>query len=186
MGVYKVRVTSDRASTGIVSLGVTPFRLDLPTQDQISRTATAHLAAWKRFGAQQVAVMMVRRGGRPVLADVTSAGATSQPGGAIDYTTVLRSPGSTLKPLLYVLPLQRDVIAPQDVLANRRPADEPGAVDAGVSNACQGRHGRRSCVVRRRQPGSAAADRRGRGPAGGTLSQRPDGPAANFSALWLV
>jgi penicillin-binding protein 1C len=113
------------------SAGGTRLRatLDLPTQDRISRMAAAHLAAWKRFGAQQVAVMVVHRGSRAVLADVTSAGDSSQPGGAIDYTTALRSPGSTLKPFLYALALQRALIAPRDVLADR----PEGA--GGIANA---------------------------------------------------
>jgi penicillin-binding protein 1C len=90
---------------------------------------TAHLEPWRRFGAQQAAVMVVRRGTRQVLADVASAGYASQPGGAIDYTTALRSPGSTLKPFLYALALQRGLIAPQDVLA-----DQPEGA-AGIANA---------------------------------------------------
>jgi penicillin-binding protein 1C len=113
-------------STGATQLRAT---LDLPIQNQVSRMAAAHLGAWKRFGAQQVAVMVVRRGTRAVLADVTSAGDASQPGGAIDYTTALRSPGSTLKPFLYALGLERGLIAPQDILADR----PEGA--AGIANA---------------------------------------------------
>jgi hypothetical protein len=64
-----------------------------------------------------------------VLADVASAGYRSQPAGAIDYTRALRSPGSTLKPFLYALGLQRGLIAPQDIMA-----DQPEGA-AGISNA---------------------------------------------------
>jgi penicillin-binding protein 1C len=111
--------------------GVTRLRatLDLPTQDWVSRMATAQLAGWRRDGAQQVAVMVVRRGNRAVLADVASAGYASQPGGSIDYTTAQRSPGSTLKPFLYALGLQRGLIAPQDVLADM-PEGAAGIVNA--------------------------------------------------------
>lgn len=91
--------------------------LDMPTQLWAQRLATAHLAAWRRFGAQQAAIMVVRRGSRAVLADITSAAA--QPAGDIDYTTTLRSPGSTLKPFLYALALERGLIAPQDILEDR-------------------------------------------------------------------
>ena len=103
--------------------------LDLPTQDWVSRMATTQLAEWRHFGAQQVAVMVVQRGTRAVLVDVASAGYTSRPAGAIDYTMVQRSPGSTLKPFLYALALQRGLIAPQDILA-----DEPEGA-AGIVNA---------------------------------------------------
>jgi penicillin-binding protein 1C len=111
--------------------GTTRLRatLDLPTQDWVTRMATTQLAAWRPQGAQQVAVMVVQRGSRTVLADVTSAGYASRPGGAIDYTMAQRSPGSTLKPFLYALALQRGLIAPQDVMA-----DEPQGA-AGIVNA---------------------------------------------------
>jgi penicillin-binding protein 1C len=111
--------------------GTTRLRatLDLPTQDWVTRMATAQLAEWRHFGAQQVAVMVVQRGSRAVLADVASAGYASRPGGAIDYTMAQRSPGSTLKPFLYALALQRGLIAPQDILA-----DEPEGA-AGIVNA---------------------------------------------------
>jgi penicillin-binding protein 1C len=103
--------------------------LDLRVQAWVARLATSELAAWRRQGAQQVAVMVVRRGSRAVLADVASAGYRSQPAGAIDYTRALRSPGSTLKPFLYALGLQRGLIAPQDIMA-----DQPEGA-AGISNA---------------------------------------------------
>ena len=103
--------------------------LDLPVQAWVTRMATAQLAAWRKDGAQQVAVMVVHRGSRAVIADVASAGYGSQPAGAIDYTLAQRSPGSTLKPFLYALGLERGLIAPQDVLADR----PEGA--AGIANA---------------------------------------------------
>ena len=103
--------------------------LDLPTQDWVTRVADAQLAEWRHFGAQQVAVMVVQRGTRAVLADVTSAGYASRPAGAIDYTMAQRSPGSTLKPFLYALALQKGLIAPQDILD-----DQPEGA-AGIVNA---------------------------------------------------
>ena len=109
--------------------GIVRATLDAPMQRWVTATATTQLNSWRRFGAQQVAVMVMRRGSREVLADVASAGFGSQPGGAIDYSAALRSPGSTLKPFLYALGLDRRVIAPQDVLA-----DLPEGA-AGISNA---------------------------------------------------
>ncbi len=103
--------------------------LDLAMQDWVTRLAQAHLAAWRTAGAQQVAVMVVQRHSRAVLADVASAGYASQPGGAIDYSAILRSPGSTLKPFLYAQALDRGLITPQAVLA-----DLPQGA-AGISNA---------------------------------------------------
>ncbi len=109
--------------------GVRRATIDGAMQRWVGRMATAQLGFWRLAGAQQVAVMVVRRGTREVLASVASAGYDSRPGGAIDYTTALRSPGSTLKPFLYALGLDRHVIAPQDVLA-----DLPEGA-AGISNA---------------------------------------------------
>ena len=53
----------------------------------------------------------------------------ARPAGAIDYSTILRSPGSTLKPFLYARALDRGLIAPQDVLA-----DLPQGA-SGIANA---------------------------------------------------
>lgn len=103
--------------------------LDLPTQDWVGRLAAAHLARWRPAGAQQVAAVVVRRRDRAVLADIGSAGAASRPGGAIDFTRALRSPGSTLKPFLYAMGLERGLIAPSGMVA-----DLPSGV-GGISNA---------------------------------------------------
>ena len=103
--------------------------LDLPTQEAVSRQLRASLAAWRRGGAQQAAVMVVRRGSGAVLADVASAGWRTEPGGAIDYTSVLRSPGSTLKPFLYAAALDRGLLQPAEVLD-----DAPEAAH-GINNA---------------------------------------------------
>lgn len=109
--------------------GVIRSSVDLSMQAWITDLARSHLALWQRDGAQQVAVMVVRRGTRAVLADVGSAGYRSQPAGTIDYSAILRSPGSTLKPFLYARGLDRGLIAPQDVLE-----DIPQG-SAGISNA---------------------------------------------------
>jgi penicillin-binding protein 1C len=116
----------DLAPAGAEQLHAT---LDGPTQAWVTSLATAQLAAWRKEGAQQVAAMVVRRHSRAVLAEVASAGYGSQPGGSIDYSSILRSPGSTLKPFLYALALDRHLIAPQDVLA-----DLPEGA-AGINNA---------------------------------------------------
>ena len=114
---------------GTVGGEVIRASIDGAVQRFVTHAAIVHLAAWRRAGAQQVAVMVVRRGSREVLADVASAGYASRPAGTIDYSAALRSPGSTLKPFLYALGLDRHVLAPEDVLA-----DLPEGA-AGISNA---------------------------------------------------
>ncbi len=117
--------------SAMAEAGPTQIRatLDLGMQRWVARMAAGQLAAWRQQGAQQIAVMVVQRGTRAVLADVASAGYGSLPGGAIDYTLAQRSPGSTLKPFLYALGLDRGLIAPQDIMA-----DLPEGA-AGISNA---------------------------------------------------
>ncbi len=103
--------------------------LDLGMQHWVSQLAAAQLGTWRPEDAQQVAVMVVQRHSRAVLADVASAGYSSTPGGAIDFSAVLRSPGSTLKPFLYARALDRELITPRTMLA-----DAPEAA-AGIANA---------------------------------------------------
>ncbi len=109
--------------------GMIRSAIDLALQSWVADLAGRHLALWRHDGAQQVAVMVVRRGSREVLADVASAGYRSQPAGSIDYSGILRSPGSTLKPFLYARGLDRGLIAPQNVL------DDLPQGAAGISNA---------------------------------------------------
>ena len=97
--------------------GVIRSSIDPAMQQWVRRAAIANLDWWRPEGAQQVAVMVADRQGH-VLADIGSAGFATRPGGAIDFTTTSRSPGSTLKPFLYALGLERRLIAPQDVMAD--------------------------------------------------------------------
>jgi penicillin-binding protein 1C len=90
--------------------------LDLDVQRTVAAEANAHLDQWRSAGAQQVAVMVVRRRSRDVVAAVGSAGYDSLPAGQVDFTTALRSPGSTLKPFIYALALERGVLSPSALM----------------------------------------------------------------------
>ncbi len=96
--------------------------IDLATQDWVRHRADSHLARWRQDGAQQAAVMVLRRRDRAVLADV---GGQS----GIDFSREFRSPGSTLKPFLYAIGLDRGLITPQQIAA-----DTPERA-TGISNA---------------------------------------------------
>jgi penicillin-binding protein 1C len=93
-------------------------RIDLDVQRRVARIAEARLAALRGEGAEQMAAMVVARGSRAVLAAIGSAGYAATPGGAFDYTAATRSPGSTLKPFLYAMALQREVLRPEEVIAD--------------------------------------------------------------------
>jgi penicillin-binding protein 1C len=90
--------------------------LDLGLQTDLSALALVRLNQWRNEGAQQVALMVVSRHTRQVLADIGSAGFDSLPAGRIDYSTTSRSPGSTLKPFIYALALERGTLSPAQVM----------------------------------------------------------------------
>jgi penicillin-binding protein 1C len=87
--------------------------LDLSLQAEIERMLQAHVRSLEDRGAGNGAVVVVDARTREVLASV---GSTSwfdpRYAGSIDYTRVPRYPGSTLKPFLYALALDRGVLGP--------------------------------------------------------------------------
>ena len=102
--------------------------IDLALQSRAKTLARRLLGPWRDAGAQQAAVLIVERGTRNVLARVGSVDYADK-AGAYDFTRVQRSPGSTLKPFIYGLALERGVIRPTDILA-----DLPEGA-SGVNNA---------------------------------------------------
>jgi len=103
--------------------------LDLAVQATASQLAGRQLRAWQSAGPQQVAVIVLRRQSREVLAAVGSAAYGAGPGGAVDFTRVSRSPGSTLKPFIFALALGSGRLTPADIME-----DLPEGA-AGISNA---------------------------------------------------
>jgi penicillin-binding protein 1C len=104
-------------------------RIDLGMQRDVTAIARAQLAEWRWHGAQQVAVMVARRQTGEVLAALGSAGYAGTVGGAFDYTAEWRSPGSTLKPFLYAVALERGQLRPDEILL-----DVPDGA-SGIGNA---------------------------------------------------
>ncbi len=90
--------------------------LDLDLQRYLEDLANRMLEKWHDAGAQQTAAIVLRRRSREVLAWLGSAGYFDGAHGAIDYTQVPRSPGSTLKPFIYAHALDRGTITPGSVL----------------------------------------------------------------------
>ncbi len=105
-------------SHGDFGTGLVAASLDLGVQNEVATLAEATLAELRPLGAEHAAVMVIDRSSREVLAQVGSAGYRVAGSGAIDFTRRLRSPGSTLKPFIYALALERGRIAGDSVLAD--------------------------------------------------------------------
>ncbi|MBY6241837.1 transglycosylase domain-containing protein [Methylosinus sp. Sm6] len=103
--------------------------IDLSLQERVAALARRYLSLWRGAGARQAAVMVVERGTGAVLADVGSSDYRDPREGAIDFTRVQRSPGSTLKPFVYALAFERDALRATDIVS-----DIPEGA-SGVDNA---------------------------------------------------
>lgn len=103
--------------------------IDLSLQEKAAETARRFLDVWRGEGAQQVAVLIVRRGSGEVLANIGSSDYGDRHAGAIDFSRTPRSPGSTLKPFIYALALEQGRLKPTDIMA-----DLPEGA-SGVNNA---------------------------------------------------
>lgn len=109
--------------------GLIETRLDLDIQKRVRDWAGNHLADWRRHGAEQVAAVVIERQTRRVLAWVGSDDYFAPQAGAIDFTGVVRSPGSALKPFVYALALEEGRLAPNTILADL-PESQWGIVNA--------------------------------------------------------
>lgn len=119
-----VRQLAGRAPPGQASLNST---LDARLQSQVE--ALAAQTAGGQGPSTSVAVLVVELRSRAVRAAVGSAG-RNRPGGWIDATRALRSPGSALKPFIYAMAFEDGLAAPGTkikdaaaVYADYRPQD---------------------------------------------------------------
>lgn len=103
--------------------------IDLDVEARIAALTRRYLSLFHKAGARQAAVMVVERGTNAVIADVGSADYRDPHAGAFDFTRVARSPGSTLKPFIYALALERGVLKTTDLL------DDIAEGASGVNNA---------------------------------------------------
>jgi penicillin-binding protein 1C len=92
--------------------------LDIGLQADVTRTARRFVNDWRSAGAEQAAVMVVKRGTGEVLAAAGSTDYRDHRSGAFDFTRVQRSPGSTLKPFIYALALEKGLLRTNDILAD--------------------------------------------------------------------
>ncbi len=91
--------------------------LDLELQAAVSEMAWDKLEAWRGRGAGNIAALVVDLKSWEVRAAVSSVDYfAAGDAGSIDYLRVPRSAGSTLKPFLFGLALDRGVITPSQIL----------------------------------------------------------------------
>jgi penicillin-binding protein 1C len=104
--------------------------LDLELQRDVSAMTWRALHEWRSRGAGNASLIVLDLSRHEVLAWVGSAAYfDAEDHGAIDYARVRRSAGSTLKPFLYALALERGVIGPTTLM------DDLERGPGGVANA---------------------------------------------------
>jgi penicillin-binding protein 1C len=113
-------------SDRLVAQDVTRHDVTLDRRLQIALEALAVQAVRGRSDGVQVAMIVADHTTGEILASVGSAAYSADvPGGFIDLTQSVRSPGSTLKPLIYGLGFDQGLIHPETMIADR-PTDFDG------------------------------------------------------------
>jgi penicillin-binding protein 1C len=93
--------------------------LDLEKQEVIERRVSDYIAANRARGIQNAAALLIDSRTMDVLAQIGSADFSNNDiNGQVDGTRSPRSPGSTLKPFVYALALERGLIHPLSILAD--------------------------------------------------------------------
>ncbi len=97
--------------------------IDTALEQSVSELLARRVNEWRADGAGNAAAIVLNAKTAEVLAWVGSTDySDTANAGAIDFTSTRRSPGSTLKPFVYALGLQRGEITPATVLSDiRRP-----------------------------------------------------------------
>ena len=102
--------------------------LDLSVQSVVENLLSNHMRSWKQRGVQNGAVLVVRNSSREVIAYAGSeAFDDASASGQVDAVRALRSPGSTLKPLLYAMEMERGRLTPRTRLLDT-PYDAEGFI----------------------------------------------------------
>lgn len=115
---------ADRVVSAAPQLSYHQLTLDRSVQIALEKLAAQATAG--RSDRLQVAMVVADHQTGQILASVGSAGfAADGRGGFLDFTQAVRSPGSTLKPLVYGLGFDRGLIHPETIIADR-PTDFDG------------------------------------------------------------
>jgi penicillin-binding protein 1C len=122
------RLGSSNAVNGFVKT-----TLHLPVQEVAERALRRASGGLKALGVYNGAVIVLDNKTMDVIAYVGSPDVTDKHGGQVNGVSILRSPGSALKPFLYALALQSGRITPKDMVydlprdwSGYKPADFEG------------------------------------------------------------
>jgi penicillin-binding protein 1C len=100
--------------------------LDLSMQKRVESKLATHLREWRQRGVRNAAAIVLDNRTREVRVYAGNVGAVDDPtGGDVDAVRALRSPGSTLKPFLYAMLMDRGVLTRRTVLLDT-PYDAEG------------------------------------------------------------
>lgn len=114
---------TDRALADAPDAPIQTLTLDAGLQ--ISLEDLARLTLRGRSDRLSIAMLVADHRSGEILASVGSAGMTDRGQGFVDMTQALRSPGSTLKPLIYGLAFDQGLAHPETLIADR-PMDFDG------------------------------------------------------------
>ena len=93
--------------------------IDLPLQNKVETLVSNHVRILRSMQITNAAVLVVNNSTMEVLAYVGSAGFQEDLyQGQVDGIRAIRSPGSTLKPLLYALAFDRGLVTPKMVITD--------------------------------------------------------------------
>lgn len=113
-------------SDRLAAQGEAPHEVTLDKRLQITLESLAHEAVRGRSDGVQVAIIAADHQTGEMLASIGSAAYSADTsGGFIDLTQSVRSPGSTLKPLIYGLGFDQGLIHPETMISDR-PTDFDG------------------------------------------------------------
>ena len=131
---------SDGGSTGAAGIQVRRIRstIDARVQELAERILQESLDPLRREGISTGAIVVMDTESREVLALVGSYGFFDKDGeGQVDGANARRSPGSTLKPFIYGLAMDRGLVTPQSLL-NDVPIDYSGYQPANYDGDYRG------------------------------------------------
>ncbi|WP_375175907.1 penicillin-binding protein 1C [Pseudooceanicola sp.] len=108
---------TDRALSEAPDAPLQTLTLDATLQASLEDLATRSLR--NRSDRLSIAILVADHRNGEILASVGSAGLTDRGQGFVDMTQALRSPGSTLKPLIYGLAFDQGLAHPETLIADR-------------------------------------------------------------------